>query len=362
MTPNGDIASDEALRLLIEAVEDYAIFMLDPTGQVASWNAGAQKIKGYRREEIIGQHFSIFYLPDDIAEGKPQRELAAATADGRIEDEGWRIRRDGSRFWANVIITAVYNPLGVLIGFAKVTRDMTERLRMAGLEHSRALSAHAQTAREDEQRRIARELHDDLGQQLVAMKMDVSVLQKEFDGSLSPTAVDKTRRLQRQIDTMIASVRRIASDLRPVLLDDLGLLAAIEWLANEFHHRYGIEVTARMHTGDLVFSEQAASFIFRIVQEALNNVTRHSDATEVTIELNRTADSLAMSIADNGKGAAPDLPRRPESFGLLGMRERVHQLGGTLDINGATGNGFRITITFPLYAIRHAEPASPGRA
>jgi len=119
--------SEERLRLLVETVEDYAIFMLDPSGRVATWNAGAERIKGYRADEIIGQHFSTFYPPSDVAVGKCEMELEVAARDGRFEDEDWRIRKDGSRFWANVVITAVRNQSGELVGFAKITRDLTER-------------------------------------------------------------------------------------------------------------------------------------------------------------------------------------------------------------------------------------------
>jgi PAS domain S-box-containing protein len=114
-------------RLLVESVSDYAIFALDPTGHILSWNAGARRLKGYEPQEIIGRHFSTFYSPDDIAAGKPERELEDTARDGRVEDEGWRIRKDGSRFWANVIITALRDETGTLVGFAKVTRDLTER-------------------------------------------------------------------------------------------------------------------------------------------------------------------------------------------------------------------------------------------
>ncbi len=119
--------SEERFRLLVEAVKDYAIFMLDPGGRVVSWNAGAERAKGYRAEEILGQHFSRFYFQEDIDSGKPDRELEVAASQGQIEDEGWRIRKDGSRFWANVVITAIRNSRGDLVGFAKVTRDFTER-------------------------------------------------------------------------------------------------------------------------------------------------------------------------------------------------------------------------------------------
>lgn len=124
-----DTTTDQRLQLLIEAVVDYGIFMLDPEGHIVSWNTGAQKLKGWRREEILGQHFSIFYPPEAVASGWPQEELRLARARGRFEDEGWRVRKDGSRFWANVVITALYGPMGELSGFAKITRDLTERRR-----------------------------------------------------------------------------------------------------------------------------------------------------------------------------------------------------------------------------------------
>ena len=120
---------EEQFRLLVAAVQDYAIFMLDPGGNVSSWNAGAERIKQYKAEEIIGKHFSQFYPEEDVRNGKPDWELTVAQKEGRLEDEGWRIRKDGSRFWANVIITAVRNSSGKLVGFAKVTRDVTTKMQ-----------------------------------------------------------------------------------------------------------------------------------------------------------------------------------------------------------------------------------------
>src|SRR2546428_7380926 len=122
---------EERFRLLVETVKDYAIFMLDPDGNVASWNAGAERIKGYHSEEIIGRHFSCFYLPKDVEAGKPGRELETAAAQGRAEEEGWRVRKDGSHFWANVVLTALRDEAGTLVAFAEVTRDLTEQRRAA---------------------------------------------------------------------------------------------------------------------------------------------------------------------------------------------------------------------------------------
>ena len=167
---------EERYRTLVDAIQDYAIFLLDPTGHIASWNAGAQRIKGYRADEVIGQHFSVFYPAEAIAQNYPSEELKRAAALGRWEDEGWRIRKDGSRFWANVVITALRDEDGELIGFAKVTRDLTERERLKQLEYASELASRVEATREEEKKRIARELHDDLGQQLTALKMIITGL------------------------------------------------------------------------------------------------------------------------------------------------------------------------------------------
>jgi PAS domain S-box-containing protein len=131
--------SEQRLRLRLEAVTDYAIFLLDPDGRVVSWNQGAERIKGWRREEMLGEHLSRFYLPEEVAAGKPARELQVAAREGRVEDEGWRLRKDGSRFWADVVITAIHDEAGVLHGFAKVTRDLSERRLLEAQQRQLAL-------------------------------------------------------------------------------------------------------------------------------------------------------------------------------------------------------------------------------
>ncbi|WP_343654782.1 PAS domain-containing sensor histidine kinase [Paraburkholderia caribensis] len=351
-----DVRLDDRFFLLIEAVQDYAIFMLDPAGNVASWNRGAQRIKGYSHDEIIGRHFSTFYTEEDIAAGKPARELATAAAEGRVEDEGWRVRRDGSRFWANVTISAVRDANGTLLGFAKVTRDMTDRMRLEELERASEVSAQVQITRENEQKRIARELHDDLGQQLTALKMSVALMEATLAAKTETAPlVPKTRALQQEIDAMATSLRRIASDLRPPLLDDLGLAAALEWLAEDFTKRYGVVATVHIEAGDphfpARFNEFASTNLFRIVQEALTNVARHANASRVRIELARTGNLVSLDIEDNGVGATLALPPVSASFGLLGIRERVRQLQGTVSFDSAPGEGFHISIRVPVAAV-----------
>ncbi|MFM0053051.1 histidine kinase [Caballeronia grimmiae] len=179
-----------------------------------------------------------------MAKGKPHRELEMAARTGRVGDEGWRIRKDSTRFWANVVITALHDRHGKLIGFAKVTRDMTERLRLAELQHARDLSAHVQAALENERATIARELHDDLGPQLAPLKMQLVRFESEIGDSATEGPPASTQ-LETQIDTIISSVRRIAAGLRPPVLDELGLYAAIEWLVNDVRRRFDLAIGLR---------------------------------------------------------------------------------------------------------------------
>ncbi|WP_321800972.1 PAS domain S-box protein [Caballeronia sp. J97] len=336
------LQTDASFRLLVEAVEDYAIFLLDTHGRVATWNNGAHRIKGYEAREIIGRHFSVFYPPDDIAAGKPQNELAIATRAGRVEDEGWRIRKDSSRFWANVVITALRDAKGDLIGFAKVTRDVTDRVRLAELQHARELSAHVQSALENERASIARELHDDLGQQFAALKMQLS--------ALTPSAQDArfVQQALTQIDTIIGSLRRIAAGLRPPVLDDLGLFAAIDWLVCDFRRRYDLTIDLDIEGEEEGFDTAASTSVFRLVQEALTNIVRHAQAGEVRIGIVCAQSRCKLTIEDDGCGADVTRPRATGTFGLLGMGERVRQLGGVIEFHSAHGEGFRILVDLPL--------------
>src|SRR5690242_20515623 len=168
--------SEERFRLLVEGVQDYAIFMLDPAGCVASWNAGAERLLGYRSDEILGANLARFYTAPEARRGRPEQNIELAKIQGRSEDEGWRVRKDGSRFQANVIITALRDDHSRLLGYAQVTRDITglkqsEKELMDSREQLRALAAYLQSVREEERTRIAREVHDELGQALTGLKM-----------------------------------------------------------------------------------------------------------------------------------------------------------------------------------------------
>jgi PAS domain S-box-containing protein len=466
-------------ELLVNSVQDYAIFMLNPSGIIVGWNPGAERIKGYKASEIIGQHFSRFYTPQDVQQGRPENGLRVAAQMGRYETEGWRVRKDGSWFWANVVISAVYENQQ-LVGYAKVTRDLTERrqaeeqmrqserrlaeaqhiarlgswhwdlatnlvslsaelYRIHGLEprslpmsyesfltlinpqdgglvnqiiqqglpthqpldfdyrivradgslrilqaraefivaeqghvialagtsqdvtehkameeeikqsreQLRQLSAYLEHAREEVQGRIARELHDEIGGLLTGVKMDVAKLQRLLSPVEQKTG-QQFETLYQTIDQGVKTVRRIASELRPAILDDLGVLAAMEWQLREFQERSGLKCSWHCRFQDIALSKDAATGLFRVFQESLTNIGRHAQATQVKVTVKAHNYQLLLQIEDNGVGILPQQLRNRGSFGLVGMRERIELLGGTLDIQGQPEHGTTIQVSIPL--------------
>jgi len=630
--------SEERFRLLVERVKDYAIFMLDPEGRIASWNSGAQRIKGYRTDEIVGKHFSCFYPPEDIASGQPERALEIARAAGRYEAEAWRVRNDGSRFLANVVITPLRADDGGLRGYAEVTRDITQSRRsedamrhsetmlrsvldtlpvgvwmidckggiveanpaaqriwagsryvgmdeygvykgwwagtdrliqphewagaravergetsinelvdiecfdgtrktivnsavplrdaegriagaiivnedvtarrqaeqaltgiaagvsaatgaeffrllveqvtqalgadgaiigeltgkkegevrvVAGLMDGRMVDSftydchgspcaivltenavvHADDARarfshtpvldrysadsyfgiglwgadggtlgvmmvinrkplrnpelaksilrivasraaaelerkrneetirslairlqemiEEERTRIAREIHDELGQALTGLKMDLSWLSKSVDRRDSKVMA-QIKSMAEFIDTLIHSVRRISTDLRPGELDDLGLVAAIESQAQDFESRTGIKCRLSLPEADLAVDPGIATAVFRICQELLTNVARHSGATRVSLDLECNDAWLSLAVQDDGRGIRVAEASSRNAIGLAGIRERAKMFGGSVTIKGKPGKGTLARVRIPIGRARDA--------
>ena len=230
-----------------------------------------------------------------------------------------------------------------------VITDITERAREnRELERSRRdlrrLSASMVQAREDERRRIARELHDELGQRLSALKMELSSLGSEGDG---PARAGRIGAMLEMVDDTVASVRRIATELRPLMLDDLGLNAAIEWLADSWSRRMGVAVTLQLKAVEPALDDAVNIALYRMVQEALTNIARHAHATQVGIEIEQSASELQLTVTDNGIGFDEASIHREGSFGLAGMRERALMLGGQLAIGSSPGGGGRVSVRLP---------------
>ena len=220
-------------------------------------------------------------------------------------------------------------------------------------EQLRALSLKQQTMIEDERKRIALEIHDELGQFLTALKMEIHLLKKKIsenkiaaDGQNELN--DKIRELSQLIDTTIASVRRISTDLRPPILDDLGLVAAIDWQAREFQRRTSIPCVLSTNIENTNLNSDFSTAIFRIFQEALTNITRHAEAKNVAVKLERKNQKLILRVEDNGKGFKPDYIKENHSLGILGMQERARLIGGDLNVFKGNGSGTIVELTAPL--------------
>jgi PAS domain S-box-containing protein len=370
---------DARFELLVESVKDYAIFMLDPSGVVTTWNSGAERIKGYKASEIVGKHFSTFYPPEDVASGKCERELAGAIAEGRFEDEGWRIRQDGTRFWANVIITPLREPTGNVIGFAKVTRDLTER-KHAENERVRLARIEEAARRKDEFLSImGHELRNPLAPLVTAAHMirlrGGRATDREM-GILDRQLRQMTRIVSDLLDASRAMHDKI--DLRPEVLEIGEVLAGAVDLAAPLvetrRHELVIEVPDRGLAVDVDADRMAQVF-----GNILNNAAKYTpDGGRIKVRAKRQGSDVEVTIEDNGQGIAPEMLTR--IFDLFSQGDQgLERLGGGLGIGLAVarslvqahkgeivaesdglGRGSRFTVRLPYLATR-SRPAPAVR-
>ncbi|MBG6071018.1 MULTISPECIES: sensor histidine kinase [unclassified Polaromonas] len=217
------------------------------------------------------------------------------------------------------------------------------------LEERRAFAIAAQAIREEEKARLARELHDELAQSLTALKMD-AIWVRDHASSVPGRVIDKLTEMVEMLDRTVAATRRMAADLRPLMLDDLGLVPAIEWLASSFMQRCGVPCTLSVNDEPaLELPEPYATAVFRIVQESLNNIAKHAAASQVIVTLDKTLDTVRLRVEDDGCGFVCKGMRKPQSLGLLGLRERAQLLGGSVAIRSARGKGTTVEVSIPLH-------------
>lgn len=349
----------EQFRLLVEQVQDYAIYMMDPTGRIATWNAGAERIKGYKASEIIGRHYSTFFLPEEVEAGKPQKILETATAEGRAAQEGWRVRKDGSRFWASTLVTAIRDASGNLLGFSKITRDITERMQyeetlqreiadkekaqqeLIRSEHSlRQLSFELLRTQDEERRRIGREMHDSIGQYLSALKMKLGMVFRK-NPTLNEEGHQQLDQFAAILDECIQEIRTLSYLLYPPMLEERGLKSAIDWYLEGFRQRTGMTVNFDAPPKLERPSKDVELALFRVLQESLTNVVKHSGTSTIDIQLSAQNGTVDLSIRDYGKGlpAMSEARRNQEDLfgvGLRGMNERMRQLRGKLIVSSVS--------------------------
>jgi len=301
--------------------------------------------------ELIGK--ARWDIPVEIDEKDFEHHLNLIRLYQPFTDLEYRVRdAKGREHWMSVSGEPMFGSDGEFLGYRGTGKDITERkeseqaLRQSQIE-LRELAAHQARVKEDERKRIAREIHDDLGQNLLALRIDVSLLEDETR-QRHPALNERIHSLLSQVDNVVRSVRTIINDLRPAVLD-LGLQCAVEWQVQQFRQRSGVSCTLSTEGGDIddVLDEEAATSIFRILQESLTNVSRHAYATHVDIRLQRRYDSVVLEIADDGVGTFPGNMRKPRSFGLIGIRERIYTMGGEFRVVSAPGKGTTLTITIP---------------
>lgn len=331
-------------------------FALWPDGRTAfpSLSDGCSALLGLSVDELQDDPglFEALILPDDIAGYRAA--MAASAADlsawnweGRIHIAAWNDVK-----WINLRATPHPLPGGVIQWDGIMTNISASRHEQeeARRSHERLLelTAHIEQAKEDERARIARELHDDLGGNLTAIKMALAMLSARLPDD-QPGLLEKAAYVDDLVDRTIEAVHRISLDLRPSTLD-LGLVAALEWQAREFEKQTGIAVVMRCPDGDVELDPDHATALFRVYQEALTNIAKHAGATRVTVSLRRQRGHVTLSVCDNGRGLVPSDRLKPQSFGLRGMSERAAAMKGTLALSAAPGGGTMVTIKTRLAA------------
>lgn len=329
-----------------------AIIVVNGTGQVTFWSDRAEELFGYAPDEALGWDVHALLAPapyhETIAQGLAKFRK---TGDGPVVKSVNRLtamRKGGDEIPVELSISSIrikgdWHAIGTV-------RDVSDRVTAeaalkASSDKVHRLATHLQHIREEERRTMAREIHDELGHALTAQKIDLVRLQKRLD----PKRDDLHALINGMLgstDTAIAVVQRLCSELRPAILDDLGLVAAIEWLAEQFQDRTGIRCSLTLPPEEPAFDEETATALFRIAQESLTNVLRHADATAIAISLvHSNHHCWGMTVADDGRGISEEEAQGPDALGLLGMRERASACGGELHIRGVPGQGTWVSVS-----------------
>ena len=338
-------------RALLDNIPDMA-WLKDRESRYLAVNPAYLQVLGVSENAVLGRTPAEIW-PREIAEVYLHTDRAVLKSGRRRRYEETRSAPDGEPRWFETIKSPIRDEDGCIVGTVGISRDITERKAsqdelVSSRAQLRALSHHLQSVREEERARIARELHDELGQTLTAMKMDLGWLREHLnaeDGLLRT----RVERLFSLVDGSVADLQRIAADLRPLMLDELGLISALRWLTSTTAARSELEIDLVIDRQNETYGADFSTAVFRIVQEALTNIVRHSGACNAAVALRHEGADLVIEITDNGVGLPSQAARSGrQGHGLLGMSERAHMLGGSVSIRSGFRGGTEVLARLPL--------------
>lgn len=377
---------EERFRLLVDSIRDCSILLLSPEGFITSWNPGTHLVEGYEAADVIGRNHSVFFTAEDLARSYPELALETAAVAGQHEDEGWRVRKDGSKFWAHVVITAMKDEAGKLTGFARVARDLTDRkaaeeqLRKIAVELEQRVSERTLELRESqsrlrelateltlteqrERRRLAGDLHDYLAQLLVLIRIKIhqtSAQVKEQAAAALLMEADRTT-----LDALDYT-RSLVAELAPPALQEFGLLEGFEWLAEQMKN-HGLTVAVHKHIQHVALDADQAVLVFQSTRELLFNVLKHAGTNQAALTIDRNNDGhLVVTVKDEGRGFDTDalLAENDERkrFGLFSVRERTKAMGGWLELTSRSNQGTCATLIIPYWPVEPDQVTTPDLA
>jgi PAS domain S-box-containing protein len=346
--------SEKRYRDLYENAPDM-YHSINKEGIIIYCNETEARMLGYSKEEIIGRPLADFFTEESK---KMHAQELPFLKDKKVHPDVERefVRKDGSTFTASLNISTEVDENGELFRTKTIARDLTERRRVEELKKSqeqlRSLSAYLESAREEEKKRIARQIHDELGHALTTLSLDLSWLNNRLTGEGDTLDIDliktRTQAMSDLIESTVQTVQRISSELIPGVLDHLGLAEAIKWQVDKYRSRTGIIYDVNINTDHIELDQNSAIAVFRIFQETLINIVRHADATKVKVLLIDNDKELILEVEDNGKGINAEHITNPESVGLIGIRERARILGGKVNISGKPDKGTTVKVVIPM--------------
>jgi PAS domain S-box-containing protein len=343
---------EETIRTILNNAFD-AIITMDSKGMITSWNKRASSIFGWEANEVIGKKLSETIVPPNYQKAHILGlKRFIATGQGQVlnqEIELTALRRSGDTFPVEISISATKSEGEYL--FTGIIRDITNRKNAEisirkSQEQLRKLSNRLESVREEEKAHLAREIHDELGQSLTVLKLDLSWMKKRLLPDQEPI-VEKTKEMIQVIEDAIVTVQRISTDLRPPILDIMGICEALKWQVKEFHKRTGIECELKIEPEAIYLDDERSTMFFRIFQEALTNVARHAGASQVKSVFRQSDKKWTLEVQDNGQGMDASLVDDSKSLGLIGIRERIHLWGGVMQIDCQSGKGLKIIVNIP---------------